>query len=97
MSIVYSRDCPATWSTSVHSIRQRSQVYGTLLEEFPEGYEDTVDDEHLISSTENGQSKRTIQVLEDMLRACFLDHKGRWEEHLPLVEFSCNNSYQASI
>ena len=32
-----------------------------------------------------------------MLRACVLDHKGSWEEHLPLVEFSYNNSYQASI
>ena len=29
----------------------------------------------------NGQSERTIQVLEDMLRACVLDLKGRWEEH----------------
>ena len=45
----------------------------------------------------DGQSKRTIQVLEDMLRACVLDHKGSWEEHLPLVEFTYNNSYQASI
>ena len=32
-----------------------------------------------------------------MLRACVLDHKGSWEEHLPLVEFTYNNSYQASI
>ena len=38
-----------------------------------------------------------IQVLEDMLRACVLDHKGSWEEHLPLVELAYNNSYQASI
>ena len=38
-----------------------------------------------------------IQALEDMLRACVLDHKGSWEEHLPLVKFSYNNSYQASI
>ena len=45
----------------------------------------------------DGQFERTIQVLEDMLRACVLDHKGSWEEHLPLVEFSYNNSYQASI
>ena len=44
-----------------------------------------------------GQSERSIQVLEDMLRACVLDHKGSWEEHLPLVEFAYNNSYQASI
>ena len=45
----------------------------------------------------NGQSERTIQVLEDMIRACVLGHKGRWEEHLPLVEFSYNNNYQVSI
>ena len=44
-----------------------------------------------------GQSERTIQVLEDMLRACVLDHKGSWEKHLPLVEFAYNNSYRASI
>ena len=45
----------------------------------------------------DGQLERTIQILEDMLQACVLDHKGRWEEHLPLVEFAYNNSYQASI
>ena len=45
----------------------------------------------------DGQSERTIQVLEDMLHACVLNHKGSWEEHLPLVEFVYNNSYQASI
>ena len=44
----------------------------------------------------DGQSERTIQVLEDMLRACVLDHKGSWEEHFPLVEFAYNNSYQVS-
>ena len=36
-------------------------------------------------------------MLEDMLRVCVLDHKGIWEEYLPLVEFAYNNSYQASI
>ena len=45
----------------------------------------------------DGRSEKTIQVLEDMLRACVLDHQGSWEEHLPLVEFAYNNSYQASI
>ena len=45
----------------------------------------------------DGQSERTIQILEDMLRACVLDLKGIWEEHLPLIEFAYNNSYQASI
>jgi len=45
----------------------------------------------------DGQSKRTIQTLEDMLRACVLSWKGSWEDHLPLAEFAYNNSYQASI
>ena len=41
----------------------------------------------------DSQSEMTIQVFEDMLRAYILDLKGSWEEHLPLVEFSYNNSY----
>ena len=45
----------------------------------------------------DGQFKRTIQVLEDMLRACVLDFKGSWEEHFPMVKFTYNNSYHASI
>ena len=45
----------------------------------------------------DGQSERTIQVLEDMLRACVLNHKGSWDEYLPLVEIAYNNSYQAII
>ncbi|GJS64120.1 reverse transcriptase domain-containing protein [Tanacetum coccineum] len=43
------------------------------------------------------KSKRTIQTLEDMLRACVIDFGKGWERHLPLVEFSYNNSYHASI
>ena len=85
-----------TWGTSIYSIGSRSQVYGSFLEEFLTSHGDTVDD-HCFSSPSDGQSERTIQTLEDMLQACVLDHKGRWEEHLPLVEFAYNNSYQASI
>nr|GFA74072.1 putative reverse transcriptase domain-containing protein [Tanacetum cinerariifolium] len=45
----------------------------------------------------NGQSERTIQTLEDMLRSCVIDFGKGWKKHLPLVEFSYNNSYHASI
>nr|GFA60542.1 hypothetical protein [Tanacetum cinerariifolium] len=45
----------------------------------------------------DGQSERTIQTMEDMLRACVIDFGGSWDRHLPLVEFSYNNSYHASI
>ncbi|KAD7117082.1 hypothetical protein E3N88_04350 [Mikania micrantha] len=45
----------------------------------------------------DGQNERTIQNLEDMLRACVVDFGNSWETHLPLVEFSYNNSYHTSI
>nr|GEV77096.1 hypothetical protein [Tanacetum cinerariifolium] len=45
----------------------------------------------------DGQSEKTIQTLEDMLRACVLDFRKCWDKHLPLVEFSYNNSYHTSI
>ncbi|GJY13343.1 putative reverse transcriptase domain-containing protein [Tanacetum coccineum] len=45
----------------------------------------------------DGQSERTIQMLEDMLRACVIDFGSSWNRHLPLVEFSYHNSYHASI
>ncbi|GKC48754.1 putative reverse transcriptase domain-containing protein [Tanacetum coccineum] len=45
----------------------------------------------------DGQSKCTIQTLEDMLRSCVLDFGGSWDAHLPLVEFSYNNTYHSSV
>ncbi|GKB09975.1 putative reverse transcriptase domain-containing protein [Tanacetum coccineum] len=45
----------------------------------------------------DGQSEHTIQTLEDMLRACAIDFGGNWDTHLPLVEFSYNNSYHSSV
>ncbi|GKF24833.1 putative reverse transcriptase domain-containing protein [Tanacetum coccineum] len=45
----------------------------------------------------DSQSECTIQTLKDMLRACVLDFEGSWDVHLPLVEFSYNNSYHSSV
>jgi hypothetical protein len=45
----------------------------------------------------DGQTKRTNQILEDMLRACALKYGKGWDKSLPYAEFSYNNSYQASI
>ncbi|GJS77587.1 putative reverse transcriptase domain-containing protein [Tanacetum coccineum] len=45
----------------------------------------------------DGQSERTIQTLEDLLRACVIDFGGNWDVYLPLAEFSYNNSYHSSI
>jgi hypothetical protein len=45
----------------------------------------------------DGQTERTNQILEDMLRACALKYEKSWEKSLPYAKFSYNNSYQASI
>ena len=45
----------------------------------------------------DAQAERTIQTLEDMLRALVIDFKGSWDDHLPLFEFTYNNSYHSSI
>ena len=97
MLIVYSRNCSATWSGSLYRIGEGPQNYGTLLEEFLKGHGTQLTMSTAFHPQTDGQSERTIQILEDMLRACFLDLKGSWEEHLPLVEFAYNNNYQASI
>ena len=45
----------------------------------------------------DGQLERTTQILKDMLRACILDFKESWKDHLHLAEFAYNNSYRGSI
>nr|GEY85994.1 hypothetical protein [Tanacetum cinerariifolium] len=45
----------------------------------------------------DSQSERTIQMLEDMLRACVIDFRSSWDRHLPLVKFLYNNSFYTSI
>ena len=44
----------------------------------------------------DGKAKRTIVTLEDMPRECFIDFKGSSDDHLPLIQFSYNNSYHSS-
>lgn len=82
VSIVSDRD---TRFTS-HFWKSLQECLGTQLK-FSTAYHPQTD----------GQSERTIQILEDMLRACILDYSGSWEDQLHMVEFAYNNSYQASI
>jgi len=53
--------------------------------------------EHNLSPQIDGQSQRTLQTLEDMLRACALEYARNWDHNLPLVEFAYNNSYHSNI
>jgi len=65
------------------------------------GFQSAMGTESCLSTTfhpqTNGQSERTIQTLEDILRACALDYAGNWDHNLPLVVFSYNNNYHSSI
>jgi len=45
----------------------------------------------------DGQTERVNQIIEDMLRAWVLEFQGKWEDDLPLIEFSYNNRYQSTI
>ncbi|GJS92625.1 putative reverse transcriptase domain-containing protein [Tanacetum coccineum] len=53
--------------------------------------------EYFLPSIDRCHSERTIQTLEFMLRACAIDFGGNWDTHIPLVEFSYNNSYHSSM
>ncbi|GJR39765.1 putative reverse transcriptase domain-containing protein [Tanacetum coccineum] len=65
---------------------------------FPMRETDPIEIDKNVSKGETDrQSERTIQTLDDMLRACVIDFGNGWVKHLPLVEFSYNNSYHASI
>ncbi|GKA49669.1 putative reverse transcriptase domain-containing protein, partial [Tanacetum coccineum] len=82
VSIISNRDSKFT----SHFLKSLNQALGTQLE-MSMAYHPHTD----------GQSERTIQTLENMLRACVIDFGKGWDRHLPLVEFSYNNSYHTSI
>nr|GEX03867.1 putative reverse transcriptase domain-containing protein [Tanacetum cinerariifolium] len=75
-----------SWKEQIKLLRAFQKAMGTRLDMSMTYHPET-----------DGQSERTIQRLEDMLRACVIDFGNSWERHLPLVEFSYNNSYHASI
>ena len=95
--IIYTRDRPITL-VLVSIVSDRDPRFTA---NFWKSFQRTMGTQLMMSTTfhpqTDSQSERTIQTLEDMLRACVLDLKGSWEKHLPLVEFALNNNYQASI
>ncbi|GJY55203.1 putative reverse transcriptase domain-containing protein [Tanacetum coccineum] len=82
VSIIFDRDGKFT----SHFWKSLNKVLGTRLD-MSMAYHPQTD----------GQSERTIKTLEDMLRTYVLDFGKGWDKHLPLVEFSYNNSYHTSI
>jgi len=74
---------------------------GLFMSRFWKGLQDAMGTKLNLSTAyhpqTDGQSERTIQTLEDLLRSCVIDFKGNWDTHLPLIEFSYNNSYHSII
>ncbi|GJT04528.1 putative reverse transcriptase domain-containing protein [Tanacetum coccineum] len=81
-------------SSRIVTVISRPRILANQYKVF--GYLEFIHDTTYHPKTD-GQSEKTIQILEDMLRACVIDFGKGWEKHLPLVEFSYNNSYHASI
>ncbi|GJS51870.1 putative reverse transcriptase domain-containing protein [Tanacetum coccineum] len=75
----------------------RQFVHIEVLGISPKGLGDSIGLKYRLPPGDGWESKRTIQTLEDMIRACVIDFGSSWDRHLPLVEFSYNNSYHASI
>nr|GEX51763.1 hypothetical protein [Tanacetum cinerariifolium] len=88
-------------SKSAHFISTRATDSMETLTRFWQSLQNALGTQLDMSTTyhleTDGQSKRTIQTLEDMLQACVIDFEKGWDRHLPLIEFSYNNSYHASI
>ncbi|GKB46395.1 reverse transcriptase domain-containing protein, partial [Tanacetum coccineum] len=86
---------------SAHFIPTKSTDSMETLTRFGQSMQNTLGTQLDMSmayhSETDRQSERTIQTLEDMLRACVIDFRKGWERHLPLVEFSYNKSYHTSI
>ncbi|GJV53763.1 putative reverse transcriptase domain-containing protein [Tanacetum coccineum] len=81
----------------VYAMRSGWTIYVMIMANFAEPLGTRLDMSTAYHPQTVGQSKRTIQNLKDMLRACVIDFGGSWDTHLPLAEFSYNNSYHSSI
>ena len=82
LSIIYDRDAKFT---------------SLFLWSFKEGLSTKVQLSTASYVQTDGQAERDIQTLEDMIRPCIIDFKGKRDKNLPLVEFTYNNSFHSSI
>ncbi|GJX32694.1 putative reverse transcriptase domain-containing protein, partial [Tanacetum coccineum] len=95
---IYTNEIVARHGVSVSIISDRDGRFTShLWKAFQEALGTRLDMSTAYHPQTDGQSERTIQTLEDMLRACIMDFGGSWDTHIPLIEFSYNNSYHTSI
>ncbi|XP_070054171.1 uncharacterized protein [Nicotiana tomentosiformis] len=95
---LYIREIVRLHGVPLSIISDRGAQFTTYFwKSFQKGLGTQVNLSTAFHSQTDGQVERTIQIVKDMLRACVLDFKGSWDDHLPLIEFAYNNSFQASI
>ncbi|GJW60148.1 putative reverse transcriptase domain-containing protein [Tanacetum coccineum] len=94
---IYINEVVARHGIPVSIICDRDLRFASHLEIHSEDFGYYFGYEYCVPSRNYDKSERTIQTLEDMLRACVIDFRNGWIKHFPLVEFSYNNSYHASI
>jgi transposase InsO family protein len=91
------------WIVSLHGVPKKiildrgSQFTSRLWKSFHENLDTNLKFSLAYHPQTDGQTERTNQVLEDMLRVCALQHGSSWDKSLPYAEFSYNTSYQASL
>jgi hypothetical protein len=91
------------WIVSLHGVPKKiildigSQFTSRIWKSFHENVDTKLNSSSAYHPQTGGQTKRTNQVLENMLRACALQHGSSWDKSLPYAEFSYNNSYQTSL
>ncbi|GKD31314.1 putative reverse transcriptase domain-containing protein [Tanacetum coccineum] len=89
---IYTNEIVARHGVPVSIISDRDGRFTShLWQAFQEALGTRLDMSTAYHPQTDGQSERTIQTLEDMLRACVMDFGGSWDTHLPLIEFSYNN------
>ncbi|GJY03074.1 putative reverse transcriptase domain-containing protein [Tanacetum coccineum] len=95
---IYLKEVVSRYGVSVSIISDRdSRFTSRFRQSLQKDLGTQLDMSTAYHSQTDGQSKRTIQTLDDMLRACVIDFVNGRDKHLPLVEFSYNNSYHTSI
>ena len=98
LASVYLREIVSFHCISFSIVSDRDPIFTS---EFWKSLQEAVGTQLCLSTTyhpqTDDQTERVNRVLEDLLRLCILNFGGTWEEHLPLVEFAYNNSFQASI
>jgi len=94
---IHIQDCVFAWVPKKIVSDRGTQFTSRFWQKLHESMDTKLNFSSAYHPQTDGQTERTNQVLEDMLRACALKHGGSWDKSLPYAEFSYNNSYQASL